>query len=97
MIGERQYRRRQHRQHDHRLSRSGFTPVLDGKQRGAVRHQDAGGTIEVYVVGDPDRRRRGNGNDRTSEAARTTSKPPSAAATSRAGTLDASNSSIEMS
>ncbi len=60
-IGERRYRRRQHRQHDHRLSRSGFTPVLDGKQRGAVRHQDAGGTIEVYVVGDPDRRRRGNG------------------------------------
>jgi hypothetical protein len=25
-----------------------------------VRHQDAGGTIEVYVVGDPDRRRRGH-------------------------------------
>jgi hypothetical protein len=82
-IGERQYRWRQHRQHDHRLSRSGFTPVLDGKQRGAVRHQDAGGTIEVYVVGDPDRRGRGNGNDRTSEAARVTSKPPSAPAQPR--------------
>ena len=47
------------------------------------RHQDAGGTIEVYVVGDPDRRRRGNGNDRTSEAARVTSKPPSAPAQPR--------------
>jgi hypothetical protein len=81
-IGERQYRQRQHRQHDHRLSRppSLSIRVLDGKQRGAVRHQDAGGTIEVYVVGDPDRRRRGNGNDRTPEAARATSKPPSAAA-----------------
>src|SRR5260370_38549587 len=53
--------RRQHRQNDPRLSRSGVPPVLDGKQGGAVRHQDAGGTIEVYVVGDPDRRRRGNG------------------------------------
>jgi hypothetical protein len=71
------------------------TKLLMLRATKATFFQDAGGTIEVYVVGDSDRRRRGNGNDRTSEAARATSKPPSAAATSRAGTLHASNSGNE--